>query len=58
MWRRLKHRNIVALIGVTQDPLQFVSEWMPNGILPEYLEGNPDANRIRLVRPYSTLIAP
>jgi len=58
MWKRLKHRNIVALIGVTQDPLQFVSEWMPNGILTEYLEEHPDADRIRLVRPHSTLIVP
>ena len=50
MWKRLKHQNIVPFIGVTQDPLQFVSEWMPNGTLTDYLGKNPGANRIGLVR--------
>ena len=49
MWKRLKHPNIVGLIGVTRNPLQFVSEWMPNGTLTEYLGDNPGANRIGLV---------
>ena len=51
MWKRLRHKNIVPFIGVTQDPLQFVSEWMPNGDLTEYLDKNPGANRIGLVSP-------
>ena len=49
MWKRLRHQNIVPFIGVTQDPLQFVSEWMPNGILTDYLGENPGVNRISLV---------
>ena len=49
MWKHLRHRNIVPFIGVTQDPLQFVSEWMPNGTLTEYLNHNPGANRVDLV---------
>ena len=49
MWKRLKHQNIVPFIGVTRDPLQFVSEWMPNGDLMEYLGKNPGADRIGLV---------
>ena len=49
MWKRLRHQNIVPFIGVTQDPLQFVSEWMPNGTLIEYLGKNPGANRVDLV---------
>jgi hypothetical protein len=49
MWKRLKSKGIVGLIGVTQNPLQFVSEWMPNGTLREDLDRNPDANRIGLV---------
>ena len=49
MWKRLRHPNIVGFIGVTRNPLQFVSEWMPNGILTEYLGENPGANRIGLV---------
>ena len=49
MWKRLKHPNIVPFIGVTRNPMQFVSEWMPNGTLPEYVNENPGANRISLV---------
>ena len=54
MWKRLRHQNIVPFIGVTQDPLQFVSEWMPKGTLTDYtltdyLGKNPGANRISLV---------
>ena len=49
MWKRLRHQNIVPFIGVTQGPLQFVSEWMPNGTLTDYLGENPGANRIGLV---------
>ena len=51
MWKRLRHQNIVPFIGVTQDPLQFVSEWMPNGDLMEYLGKNPGTDRIALVSP-------
>ena len=56
MWKRLKHPNIVGFIGVTQNPLQFVSEWVPNGTLTEYLDVNPDANRIGLVRLFSVIV--
>ena len=49
IWKRLRHPNIVPFIGVTTDPLQIVSEWMPNGVLTEFLERNPGTNRIRLV---------
>ncbi|KAF9644929.1 hypothetical protein BDM02DRAFT_823150 [Thelephora ganbajun] len=27
-WKRLTHRNIVPLLGVTIDPLQLISDWM------------------------------
>ena len=50
MWKRLRHPNVVPFIGVTQDPMQFVSEWMPNGTLVDYIRKNPGANRIGLVR--------
>ena len=49
MWKHFRHRNIVPFIGVTQDPLQFVSEWMPNGTLTQYLSQNPCVNRVDLV---------
>jgi len=49
VWRRLSHPNIVDLKGMTLNPLQLVSEWMPGGELREYIKKNPDANRINLV---------
>ena len=45
----MKHQNIIPFLGVTQNPLQFVSEWMPNGTLTDYLSKNPGASRIVLV---------
>ena len=51
MWKHLKHQNIVYLIGVTQEPLQFVSEWMPNGNLTEYVKKTVAADRMGLVSP-------
>jgi serine/threonine protein kinase len=48
-WKRLEHPNVVAFIGVTQNPLQIVSDWMPNGTLREYVNENPGANRVGLV---------
>ena len=50
MWKRFRHPNVVAFIGVTRNPLQFVSEWMQNGTLTDYVNENPGANRIGLVR--------
>ena len=49
MWKRLDHPNIVPFKGMTLNPLQLVSEWMPGGELREYIKKNPDANRISLV---------
>ena len=50
MWKRLRHPNIAGFIGVARNPLQFVSEWISNGILTDYLGENPGANRTGLVR--------
>lgn len=49
MWKRLIHANIVPFIGVTLDPLQIVSEWMPGGDLTSYIDVNPQASRVDLV---------
>ena len=49
MWKRLKHKNIVPLLGITPSPLQLISEWIPSGDLTEYLKKNPDADRLGLV---------
>ena len=48
-WKMLRHPNVVPFIGVTQNPLQFVSEWMPNGTLTKYISENPNVDRIGLV---------
>ena len=49
MWKRLNHKNIVPLFGVTTRPLQLISEWMPGGHLTEYIGDHPEANRLSLV---------
>jgi serine/threonine protein kinase len=49
VWNRLKHKNIVPLLGITPSPLQLVSDWMPGGDLREYIKKYPDADRFGLV---------
>lgn len=49
MWKRLKHANVVPFTGVTFEPPQIVSEWMPRGDLTTYIESNPHAERVYLV---------
>jgi len=49
MWKHLTHPNIVPLRGVTIDRFQLISDWMSCGDLPDYIGGNPNANRLRLV---------
>ena len=48
MWKRLEHRNIVPLLGITSTPLQLISEWMPGGDLTEYIRKYPRADRLGL----------
>ena len=55
-WRYLEHPNIVPLLGVTIDPLQLISDWMPGGDLTEYIMNNPDADRLKLVGVPSTAL--
>ena len=49
MWKRLNHKNIVPLLGITTAPLQLISEWMPGGNLTEHIEEYPNTNRLGLV---------
>jgi len=49
IWKRLRHPNVVPFIGVTIKPLQFVSEYMPNGTLTKYVNNKPSADRVGLV---------
>jgi serine/threonine protein kinase len=55
VWKRLRHPNVVPFLGVTSEPLQFVSEWMPNGTLTNYVTKNPGAKRIDLVSLFSAI---
>ena len=48
-WKYLKHPNIVPFLGITSTPLQLISEWMPGGVLTEYIKGHPDTDRLSLV---------
>ena len=47
VWKRLRHPNFV---GLTTAPLQLVSGWMPNGTSTEFVNANPGADRISLLR--------
>ena len=49
MWKRLTHPNIVPLLGITLNPLQLISAWMPGGELREYVTHHPSTDRLRLV---------
>ena len=50
-WKTLRHPNVLPLIGVTMTEIKFamVSDWMANGNLNEFVEANPDADRLKLV---------
>ena len=49
MWKQLIHDNIVPFKGVTLDPFQIVSEWMPGGDLTGYINTNPHVSPVKLV---------
>ena len=49
MCKRLTHPNIVPLLGITPDPLQLISEWMPGGDLTDYIKKHSGADRVGLV---------
>ena len=49
VWKHLDHPNIVPFRGVTFQPLQLVSDWIPGGELREYINKNSQANLISVV---------
>ena len=51
VWKRLNHPNVVPFRGVTFEPLQLISEWMPGGELREYVKNNRGTSLVSLVRP-------
>ena len=57
VWKRLNHPNIVPFKGVTFDPLQLISEWMPGGELRDYVRKNRDTSLVSLVSPAPLIAA-
>ena len=45
----MTHPNVLPLLGIAVDPLQLVSNWMSGGALLEYIESNPQTDRLGLV---------
>ena len=56
VWKNLSHPNVVPLLGVTTDPVQLISGWMPDIHLPGYITNHPDADRLSLVGVVSTVL--
>ena len=48
--KHLAHPNIVPILGVTVEPFEVISNWMPGGDLLGYVAKHPDADRLSLVR--------
>ena len=48
---RLRHPNVLPLLGVTMTKNQFVmvSEWMENGNINQFVKAHADADRLKLV---------
>lgn len=57
MSKYLEHPNIVPLLGVTVNPLELISDWMPGGDLPTYIANHPNVDRVSLVGTPSTLLS-
>jgi len=49
VWKNLAHPNVVPLLGVTTDPIQLVSGWIPDVDLIGYITNYPDTDRLSLV---------
>ncbi|KAF9647776.1 kinase-like protein [Thelephora ganbajun] len=49
VWKHLAHPNIAPLLGVTIDPLQFISDRISGENLMEYIASHPDANKVTLL---------
>ena len=48
IWKHMKHPNIVPLLGITIEPPQLISGWMPGGDLPKHAK-DPNADKLLLV---------
>ena len=58
MWKRLEHRNIVPFFGITPNPPQLISGWMPGGDLTEYINKHPATDRLNLASSPAAMFYP
>ena len=58
MWKRSIHPNILPLLGITTTPFQLISNLMPGGNLPQWIQVNPNADRLVLVGVTSVVFIP
>lgn len=58
LWGKLSHPNLLPFYGQFRfhAQLSFVSPWLKNGNINDYLRTNPQADRVRLVRINSLLV--
>ena len=49
VWKRLTHRNITPILGVTTDFLQLISVWVSDEDLTSYIKNRPEADKQSLV---------
>jgi len=56
VWKNLAHPNVVPLLGITTDPIQIVSGWMPDVDLTRYIANHPEVDRLSLVGIPSTVL--
>ncbi|KAF9257193.1 kinase-like protein [Marasmius fiardii PR-910] len=62
LWTQLKHPNVLPFLGVNRDLFsvnQFcmVSPWMVNGSIVQFLEKNPDHDKLIMIREIASGIA-
>ena len=61
LWGHLSHPNILPFYGIyhlkdRRGRISFISPWMENGNVTEYLKRHPFVNRLLLVRPQFFLV--
>lgn len=57
MWKHLVHPNIVPVRGITTEPFQLVSDWVPGWNLTEFVKERPNGyGSLGLVGIPSTLV--
>jgi hypothetical protein len=58
IWSLLSHRNVLPLLGYTlhgASTFAFITEWMVNGTVREYLMKHPETNTFQMVCEFSLI---